>query len=241
VAVLCGSLCGLCASSCYGSWRAVASYIACFTQLTHEEPFPRESSVDNQELFSYSLIGRREALRRAALLLGGVLSAPTIAGVLAGCDSRSADGKWRALTSEQGELVATIAEHIIPTTDTPGARAADVHVFIDKMLAGHYPAEDRERVLKGLEDFDASAERTCGRAFIRCNSDEQRTMLTRVDQEAFAPERREPHWFRTIKELTVVGYYTSEIGATQELRHVAVPGRFEGCVPVEQIGRTWAV
>ena len=197
--------------------------------------------MDNEQRFSDSLIDRREALRRTAMLLGGVLSAPTIAGVLAGCDSRSIDGKWRALTSEQGELVATIAEHIIPETDTPGAGAAGVHRFIDKMLAGHYPAENRERVLEGLEDFDASAERACGRAFIRCSPDEQRAMLTRIDQEAFAPERREPHWFRTIKELTVVGYYTSEMGATQELRHVAVPGRFDGCVPLDQIGRTWAV
>jgi hypothetical protein len=62
-------------------------------------------------------------------------------------------------------------------------------------------------------------------------------MLGLLDQQAFA-QRGDPHWFRTIKELTVLGYYTSEIGATQELRHVSVPGRFEGCVPV---GRTWAV
>jgi gluconate 2-dehydrogenase gamma chain len=197
--------------------------------------------VKSEPRLSEDVIGRREALHRAAMLLGGLLSAPTIAGVLAGCDSRSADGKWRALTSEQGELVTTIAEHVIPATDTPGAREAGVHVFIDKMLAGHHSAEDRQRVLSGLEELDATAERECGRAFIKCSSEEQRAMLTRVDQDAFAPERHEPHWFRTIKELTVVGYYTSEMGATQELRHVAVPGRFEGCVPVEQIGRTWAV
>ena len=197
--------------------------------------------MNGDQHLSSDPIDRREALRRAALLLGGVLSAPAIAGVLAGCDSRSADGQWRALTRDQGELVATIAEHIIPETDTPGARAAGVNRFIDKMLAGHYPAEDRERVLKGLGELDASADRVCGRAFIRCSPDEQRALLTRLDAEAFAPERREPHWFRTIKELTVVGYYTSEIGATQELRHVGVPGRFEGCVPLDQIGRTWAV
>ena len=190
---------------------------------------------------SNETIGRREALRRAALLFGGVLSAPAIAGVLAGCNSRTAgDGTWRALTNEQGELVATIAEHIIPETDTPGARAANVHVFIDKMLAEHYPEDVRQRVLDGLADLDARARRECGRAFIRCTADEQRVLLARIDQEAFA-ERREPSWFRTLKELTVLGYYTSEIGATQELKHVAVPGRFDACVPFEQIGRTWAV
>jgi hypothetical protein len=188
-------------------------------------------------------IGRREALRRTAMLLGGVLSAPAIAGVLAGCDSRSADGTWRALTTEQGELVATIADHIIPETDTPGARAAGVHVFIDKMLAGHYGDEDRRRVLDGLEEIDARAQRERGRAFIRCSADEQRAMLARIDQEAFADVvgRREVPWFRTLKELTVLGYYTSETGATQELRYVAVPGRFEGCVPFTQVGRAWAV
>ncbi len=188
-------------------------------------------------------IGRREALRRTALLLGGVLSAPAIAGVLAGCDGRSTDGLWRALTGEQGELVATIAEHIIPETDTPGARAVGVHVFIDKMLAEHYPAADKQRVLDGLADVNTRAERECGRAFIRCSADEQRAMLARIDEEAFAttPGPRELPWFRTLKELTILGYYTSEIGATQELRYVAVPERFEGCVPFTQIGRTWAV
>ena len=189
------------------------------------------------------LIGRREALRRTAMLLGGVLSAPAIAGVLAGCDSRTADGTWRALTSEQGDLVATLAEHIIPETDTPGARAAGVHVFIDRMLAGHYGEEDRKRVLDGLEEFDERARRECGNAFIRCSAEKQRVLLMRVDEEAFAPlaGRRDVPWFRTIKELTVLGYYTSEIGATRELRHVAVPERFEGCVPLTQIGRTWSV
>ena len=183
-------------------------------------------------------IGRREALRRAAVLLGGALSAPAIAGVLAGCTSRD-DGN-RALTSEQLELVASIAEEIIPETDTPGARAADVHVFIDKMLAEHYPPADKQRVLDGLTELDTRSRQACGRPFIRCSADEHRALLTRIDQEAFA-NQREPYWFRTLKELTVLGYYTSEIGATQELRHVAVPGRFDACVPFEQIGRTWAV
>ncbi|HJR68330.1 MAG TPA: gluconate 2-dehydrogenase subunit 3 family protein [Gemmatimonadaceae bacterium] len=199
--------------------------------------------MDHVPRLSDDVIGRREALRRAAMLLGGVLSAPAIAGVLAGCDSRSADGTWRALTSEQGDLVATIAEHIIPETDTPGARGARVPLFIDQMLAGHYGDGDRKRVLDGLEEFDERARRECGGPFIRCSADDQRALLTRVDQEAFTEVAGRPEvpWFRTIKELTILGYYTSEIGATQELRYVAVPERFDGCVPIEQVGRTWAV
>src|SRR6059058_958342 len=127
-------------------------------------------------------IDRREALRRAALLLGGALSASTVAGVLAGCEAgRPPNGAWapRALSSDQLELAATIAEHILPETDTPGARSVGVHRFIDAMLADSYPTEQRQRFLAGLGDVDARAQRTCGRPFLRCGAAEQRALLDR--------------------------------------------------------------
>ena len=169
-------------------------------------------------------IDRREALRRAALLFGGALSAPTIAGVLAGCDARAArDGEWtpRVLTPDQLELVATIAEHILPETDTPGARAVGVHRFIDAMLAESFPAEERRRFVDGLRDLVPPV---------------QAAQVEEMDRAATPGS-----FFHTMKELTLVGYYTSEVGATRELRHAPVPGRFEGCVPLTQVGRTWAV
>ena len=186
---------------------------------------------------SSNAIDRREALRRAALVLGGVLSAPMVAGVLAGCEARRAPaGAWqpRALTPDQADLVATIAEHILPETDTPGARAVGVHRFIDAMLAEAYAAEERQRFVAGLADVDRRARSTHGRTFLECPAAEQRALLDMLDRSS------DPA-FRALKELTLLGYYTSEIGATRELRHVAVPGRFEGCVPLTQVGRTWAV
>ena len=182
-------------------------------------------------------IDRREALRRAALVLGGVLSAPMVAGVLAGCEARRAPAAaWRprALTPDQTELVATIAEHILPETDTPGARAVGVHRFIDAMLAEAYSTQERQPFVAGLADVDRRARAAHGRSFMECPAAEQVALLETLDRAA------DPA-FRALKELTLVGYYTSEIGATRELRHVAVPGRFEGCVPLTQIGRTWAV
>jgi len=178
---------------------------------------------------SPTAIDRRAALRQAALVLGGVLSAPLAAGVLAGCEARGTpDAAWRprALTPDQAELVATIAEQILPATDTPGARAVGVHRFIDALLAESYPAGERERFVAGLTDL--------GRAFQASTPDHQRALLERLDREA-GP------FFRTLKDLTLVGYYTSEIGATRELHHVPVPGRYDGCVPLAQVGRTWAV
>jgi gluconate 2-dehydrogenase gamma chain len=232
-----------------------------------------------------TLITRREALRRTALALGGAVSAPTLAGVLAGCGDPASRGgaALRVLTERQREQVATIAEHIIPETDTPGARSVGVDAFVDAMLDGYFAVPERDRFLAGLAAVDDRARDTHGAAFLDCSPEEQRALLMELDRESFdaVPERAAPpvddvraridgsgsplpprvegeaaRWihgesresgapsrpfFRTLKELTLVGYYTSEAGATVELRHEAVPGRFEGCIPFETVGRTWAV
>ena len=204
-------------------------------------PRPDSPTADSPD--APRTIDRREALRRAALVLGGVISAPVIAGVLAACRGRRHSG---ALSSEQLELVATIADHILPETDTPGARAVGVDEFIDAMLAEGYAGEGRARFFAGLADVDARARAACGRPFLECAREQQRAVLEDLDHETFAepaprPGSADVPFFRTFKELTLVGYYTSEIGATRELHHQPVPGRYDGCVPLAKIGRTWAV
>jgi gluconate 2-dehydrogenase gamma chain len=210
---------------------------------------PRPDARTSNSPDAPPVIDRREALRRAALALGGVLSAPLVAGLLAGCETRRVpDGVWRprALSPDQAELVATIAEHILPETDTPGARAVGVHQFIDTMLADGYPVGERRRFVAGLAAVDGRARAAHSRAFVACGVEQQRALLGDLDRETFAPasppvDEPEVPFFRTMKELTLVGYYTSEVGATRELQHAPVPGRYTGCVPLAQIGRTWAV
>jgi len=102
------------------------------------------------------------------------------------------------------------------------------------MLAEAYSTQERQPFVAGLADVDRRARAAHGRSFMECPAAEQVALLETLDRAA------DPA-FRALKELTLVGYYTSEIGATRELRHVAVPGRFEGCVPLTKIGRTWAV
>lgn len=196
--------------------------------------------------------------------------------MLAGCDTGKASTEgWKPQTLSEGQvdLVATIAEHIIPETDTPGARAAAVHRFVDAMLTEHYLTAERQHFLAGLADVDARAKREHGRAFLKCDPNQQRATLEELDRDAFPPRARnvaepnteteqggggtppttgrrdtarraapsaEPAFMRTMKELTVLGYYTSEMGATRELRYERVPGRYQGCVPFTTVGRTWA-
>lgn len=205
-------------------------------------------------------IDRRQALKRVATLMGGVVSLPTVTGVLSGCTAdRGSNWSPTALTARQNELVITITEHIIPETDTPGAKGAQVHRFIDTMLADGFLAEDRNRFLDGLDTVDARSKTQNGQAFLESSHDEQRALLEVMDEETFGGEDGvptgasfgsfgerpdddpdPPSFFRMMKELTLTGYYTSEVGATKELKYDAVMGRYDACVPYEQIGRSWA-
>ena len=188
---------------------------------------------------------RREALQRIGILMGGTLSASTIAGVLGGCQAAPQGEEFRARTLTQGrdELVATIAELIIPETDTPGARIARVHEFIDAMLTDWYEAPEKDNFLLGLATVDGRARDTFAAPFLDLTEQDQVALLTTLEEEGYAWTQTqpspEPPFFVTMKALTLFGYYTSEVGATQEL-HVMPMGEYKGDVPLEEIGRTWA-
>jgi len=133
-----------------------------------------------------------------------------------------------------------MAEHIIPQTDTPGARAAGVHRFVDTLLSDHYAATERDRFLAGLADVDARAQSAHGQPFARCSPEQRIMLLKEQDARAYASGRGDDGWFfRRLKELTVVGYYTSEIGAMQEL-HMSPFGAYRGDIPYTSVGRAWS-
>src|SRR5436309_15906105 len=140
---------------------------------------------------SRASITRRQALKQAELLLGGALSGPTVAGVLSTATRRAwaASPGWtpRTLSPDQLELVATMAEHIIPQTDTAGARAAGVHRFVDTLLSDHYATEERDRFLAGLADLDARAQSAQGKTFMACTPEQQLALLTAMDEAAYPP------------------------------------------------------
>ena len=188
---------------------------------------------------------RREAIKRVALLMGGALSAPAVAGVLSGCRSGTSSTTWspQTLSAEESELVTVISEMILPETDTPGAKAAGVNEFVDLMMTEWYPADERDAFLAGLADVDARAQQAHGTTFVHATPEQQAEILSALDDEAVdvaASGAEKKPFFRTMKELTLLGYYTSEIGASQELQWIAAPGYFDGCVPMGEIGRAWA-
>lgn len=224
------------------------------------------------------MMTRRAALLRAAYVLGGAISASTVAGVLAGCDAgggtaggtATAPGASRVLSAEQNEMILTIGEYLIPATDTPGARAARVDQYIDAMLADYYPEDQRDSFLAGLDRVDDYARRRYGARFVDLGEEQQVELAAALHDAAFpAPAREQDpsapgegeesspavpadpmdQWdpadvgrgsfMRTLKELVVVGYYTSEIGATQELT-LNPMGVWRADIPYSEVGRAWA-
>jgi hypothetical protein len=189
---------------------------------------------------------RRQALRRVGALLGGVVSAPTVAGVLSGCQRQTGpDWTPSILSPDQNAMVDAMAETIIPATDTPGASAANVNRFIDAIVGESWLEADRKRFMAGLEKTRTRCQESYGSSFAELSGEDQTAFVAELDEETFgedaeAADRENPSFYRSLKELVIVGYYTSEVGATQELQTNVVPGYYDGDVPYEEIGRAWS-
>ena len=189
---------------------------------------------------------RRQALKRIAALSGGALSMTTVSAVLGGCratDKENSDYTLQVMTPHQNELATVISERIIPATDTPGAKAARVNQFIDKLLADWNTEEEKKHFLKGLDSVDETAKNMHNKPFLELSEERQINVLENKEQEARDNPMRGSDlrpFFRMMKEYTLVGYYTSEIGATEELRWNHVAGRYDGCDPYSKVGRAWS-
>jgi gluconate 2-dehydrogenase gamma chain len=195
------------------------------------------------------MIDRREALKKTAWLMGAAVSASTVAAFLQGCKS-APDLNYKPVffNEDQAGIVSELAETIIPKTDTPGAKDVGVPNFIDMMLKECYKEEDQKSFLDGLAKFDADAKAAYGDSFVYLKPEQKLEYVKKTNEAALAAakENKDPKaprpFILRVKELTMLGFFTSEAGATQVLQYVAVPGSYKGCIPVSEAGngKTWA-
>lgn len=185
-------------------------------------------------------MNRRDAIKRTTLLLGGTLSASAIMGVMSGCKAEPVLN-WAPsfFTMEEGDIIENMVDRILPVTDTPGAIDAGVHSFIDRMMAEFYPAEESAILREALAKVDVDAKKDFGKNFTALSDEQQDELLKKYDRAAYAQGGRD-HFFRKIKELTILGFCTSEVGATEFLEYDPLPGDYKGCIPYEEVGKAWA-
>ena len=159
----------------------------------------------------------------------------------------------KTLNPHQDATVSIMAEPIIPETNTPGAKGAKVNEFIDVVLTDWATPEERKQFLDGVAGVDDQSNQLYGKNFVDCAAPQQESLLRSLDEQWVAEELiPKPHltgyqrrdqqlqgnFFGTFKRLTLYGYYTSEIGFTQELKKVIIPGSYHGCIPVSEPSKT---
>jgi hypothetical protein len=141
--------------------------------------------------------------------------------------------------------VVVMTDLIIPETDTPGAKAARVNEFIDVILTEWATDEERQNFLNGLAGIDKQSQELFGKDFVDASPVQQVTLLRALDDYSATEraQKREKHgntvpdldaqlkgdFYDVFRGITLHGYYTSEIGFTQELKLQIIPGAQHGC------------
>jgi hypothetical protein len=166
---------------------------------------------------------RRSALGAAIALVTGVAVGP------GGCSGPLKTGFFSAA---EMNVLEPLCETILPQTDTPGARAANVHGFIDGMMKTWASPQTSQILRALLQRLDSEAA-----GFAKLGAAEQLAFVERFDAAAFAA--KDKAWAQ-LKRLVLLGYYTSEAGATAELAYLPVPGDWKPDIPLTPDMRTWA-
>jgi hypothetical protein len=209
------------------------------------------------------MMERREAVKYISLLLGGTLVGAEA--FLSGCKTPSAKpGEWSA---DDIAYLNEVAETILPQTSTPGAKAANVGQFMSVMVNDCYEEGDQKAFREGMDKLGQESKKRFGKEFLEAAPEQRKELLVALDKEAkdyqkkvnafnqgeaekekqelargkeYKKQRMSPHYFTLMKQLTLLGYFTSEAGATKALRYNPVPGRYEGCIPYKKGDKAWA-
>jgi hypothetical protein len=177
------------------------------------------------------LLNRREALARLMAITGSVAIGAEF--FLTGCRAPDAANRTEPFSAADLALLDEIGETIIPTTDTPGAKAVGIGQFMATTATECYNDVAYSAFRTGLAKIDLASQKRTGKTFLQSSPAERTALLNELqrEQEKYRLERAQadgPHYFRLMRELTLVGYFTSEIGCTKALRYVEAPGFYDG-------------
>jgi hypothetical protein len=203
---------------------------------------------------------RRELLKMIAILTGGVVIGGEV--FLSGCTVKDADAS--TFSAEHMALLDEVGETIIPATTTPGAKAAKIAEFMKTIVTDCYNPNDQKAFGDGVAGLDAGCKKASGKTFMDSNPEERKAFLVSLEKEAKeynkqrdekqkeakekAKKEMDPnfvgapsHYYTMIKQLTLWGYFSSEIGSKQALRLLPIPGKYDGAYPYKKGDKAWAI
>lgn len=175
-------------------------------------------------------VTRRQALLQLATLMGASLAGPRLLAATLSPDAP------RSFSATEIALLDEIGDTILPATDVPGAKAVGIGAFMAMMVDDCYEESEKTAFKTGLKTLADTFRARHGTDFAQGSAADRTAFLNALDREQRAHyiARRTgepPHYFRIMKDLTILGYFSSELGATQALRYEEVPGRFDGDAP----------
>ncbi len=210
-------------------------------------------------------MNRRALLKNIAVLTGfSVIGGEFL---LSGCKNEAAG--TTTFTDKDLTLLNEIGETIIPATDTPGAKAANVAQVMKDVVTDCYYPDHQKTFFDGIKNIDKAAQKKFGKDFLQLTYQQRHDLLVDLEKAAKAfnekrnqtdkirrekldgenqklpPDQQKlfqespPHYYTLFKQLTLLGFFTSETGLTQTLRHVSVPGRYDGEVPYKKGMPAW--
>jgi len=201
-------------------------------------------------------IARREAIKRVSVLLGGVafVGGSQLLAACAGdrpptADSTQVAAKGPApigtFSVEDQQWLDEVADTVLPTTaKSPGAKAAATGPFMALMVTDTYTPDDQQIFRDGMTKLEEACKAKHGAGFMAATPEQRTALLTELDQEQFEFQKtrkdQPQHYFRMMKELALLGFFTSEIGYTKAMRYKETPGQYEPCLPYTKGETSWA-
>jgi len=186
-------------------------------------------------------MNRREAVQYISLLFGGTIVGGSA--FLSGCKSNT--GISMTFTDADISFLDEIADTILPTTKTPGAKAAKTGQFMTVMVNDCYEEKDQKIFHEGMKKLDDLSNKNYDNSFAKITPQQRHDLLVKLDQEQKDymknKKKEDPsHYFRMMKELTLLGYFTSKIGCTEARRYFETPGKFEADIPYKKGDKAFA-
>lgn len=186
---------------------------------------------------------RRNALKNVAVIMGGAIVGGEL--FLTGCKGKNKEvnSVKELFAAEQIAYMDEIGETILPETSTPGAKEAKVGAFMADMVQDCYTPRDQKIFVEGLKKINDVSQKQFGKSFVDCLAEQRTQLLTALDKEAKEVHRKQKgsHYFTLMKQLTLLGYFTSESGATKALRYLPIPGKYEGNYSYKKGDKAWAL
>lgn len=197
-------------------------------------------------------MNRRDALKKTSLLTGAAIAAPSLLSLLQSCKEESRLN-WQPefFTENEAKTISTLVDMILPRTDTPGALDVKVDLFIDKVIAKTYDDEGQKNMRAEIAAFNENCMKDFGDVFIGLNEEKRVAFLEAAEKSSgkFNPgvwgktvgEQEPVGFYRSLKSTAIWAYFTSEEIGENVLNYDPIPGNFESCKPVSEIGNRWSL